>query len=353
MDSKDDKYHRRCLELAGCGLGNVAPNPLVGALVVYEDRIIGEGYHSYFGGPHAEVNAIKAVQDKSLLKKSSLYVNLEPCSHFGKTPPCADLIIEHKIPKVVVGHADPFKEVAGKGIEKLRNAGVDVVVGVNEKNYRFLNRRFLTFQEKARPYIILKWAETSDGFIDRIRCSGAPEGPNWITDPLTKVLVHKWRTEEQAILVGTNTAMNDNPQLTSREWPGKQPFRIVPDIDLRLSSTLHIFDQKVPTIIFSANTSRHCVPNIEYQFSEKVDFPEKVMEFCYQRKIQSIFIEGGSRMISSFMQKGLWDEARVFKAKVSFGEGVRAPRRPGDYQYYQVIGNSELFIYYNQDSGFM
>lgn len=353
MDSKDDQYHLRCLELASCGLGNVAPNPLVGALIVVDGKIIGEGYHARYGGPHAEVNAIDAVQNKELLKKATLYVSLEPCSHYGKTPPCADLIIEHKIPKVVVGHLDPFREVSGKGIEKLRNAGIEVIVGENENKYRFLNRRFLTFQEKSRPYIILKWAETSDGFIDRLRCPGMPEGPNWITDPLTKVLVHKWRTEEQAILVGTHTILNDNPQLTAREWPGHQPTRMVPDINLRLPMHLHVFDQSVPTIVFTSQNQTAVYTNLEYFPSEKFNFPERVMDFCVQRKIQSIFIEGGAKLIQSFINMGLWDEARVFRGQLFFGEGIKAPERQGILSSSGKIGSSELFIYHNQNSGFI
>ena len=349
MDAKDEQYHRRCLELAACGLGHVAPNPLVGAVIVADNIIIGEGFHSKFGSTHAEVNAIISVKDKELLKKSCLYVNLEPCSHFGKTPPCADLIIQYKIPKVVIGHTDPFNEVAGKGVEKLRNAGIEVVI-VNYAEYKFLNRRFLTFYEKERPYIILKWAETNDGFIDRIRCNSEPEGLNWITDKLTKVLVHKWRTEEQAILVGTHTVMNDNPQLTAREWPGKHPIRLIPDIKNRLTNDLHVFDQLTPTYIFTSKNNVSCKDNLFYMPSLESDFPESIIKFCLENKIISIFIEGGTRMIMSFMKKQLWDEARVFKAQLSFGEGIKAPERPGEFSSYEKIGSSDLFVYYNKNN---
>ena len=216
MYTKDEIYHRRCLELAQSGLGNVAPNPMVGAVLIVNDEIIGEGYHEKFGSAHAEVNAINSVKNQDLLRKATLYVNLEPCSHFGKTPPCADLIIEKKIPRVVIGHRDPFSEVAGKGIEKLINAGVEVSVGAFENEAKFLNKRFLTFHEKKRPYIVLKWAETADGFIDINRSANENNRPTWITDELARTLVHKWRTEEQAILIGTNTALYDNPMLNAR-----------------------------------------------------------------------------------------------------------------------------------------
>jgi len=251
--TEDNVYIRRCIELAENALGYTAPNPLVGCVIVNSGEIIGEGYHKEFGGNHAEVNAINSVKDKEKLKSSTLYVNLEPCSHYGKTPPCADLIIKMGIPKVVIGNIDPFKEVAGKGIQKLKDAGVEVISGVLEKDCEELNKRFLTFYKKNRPYIILKWAKTTDGFISpEKKITGKPF---WITDDKLKPLVHKWRTEEQAIIVGTNTALADDPQLNAREWKGKDPLRIVLDQNLRLPKTLHLFDKTIPTIVFTSKKS--------------------------------------------------------------------------------------------------
>jgi diaminohydroxyphosphoribosylaminopyrimidine deaminase/5-amino-6-(5-phosphoribosylamino)uracil reductase len=251
----DEKYMLRCLELAKDGFGNVAPNPMVGCVIVCEGKIIGEGYHQEYGKAHAEVNAIHSVRDKSLLQKSTLYVNLEPCAHFGKTPPCANLIVEHNIPRVVIGCVDSYSEVSGKGIEKLRNAGIEVTVGILENESLELNKRFFTFHNKKRPYVILKWAETQDGFIDVDRPldkSRDTTADNWITSPLSKQLVHKWRSEEAAIMVGTTTVLNDNPQLNVREWKGKNPTRIVIDLQDRLPQTLHVFDKSIPTVSFFA-----------------------------------------------------------------------------------------------------
>lgn len=347
MDAKDEQYHLRCLDLAKQGLGHVSPNPLVGAVLVVDDKIIGEGYHSFFGGPHAEVNAINSVKDKSLLQKATLYVNLEPCSHFGKTPPCADLIIENKIPRVVIGLRDPFEQVSGRGIEKLKSAGVDVIVLENDEENRFLNRRFLTFHEKKRPYIILKWAETSDGFIDKIRKRGEKAGINWITDKTTKVLVHKWRTEEQAILIGTNTVLNDNPQLNAREWPGNNPIRLIPDLSLRLPEQFHIFDGTVPTYVFTRKTAENKL-NVSYINIGDKELTQAIIEFCCERHIISLFIEGGSQLLTTFLNKDLWNEARVFTGLTSFQKGVKAPVRPAELSKVEQIGNSDLYIYYNQ-----
>jgi len=346
MDAKDDKYHQRCLELAQKGLGLVAPNPLVGALLVSGDKIIGEGYHAIFGGPHAEVNAINSVTDKSLLKSATLYVNLEPCAHFGKTPPCADLIIENNIPQVVIGQKDPYVEVAGKGIDRLKSAGIDVKVGFLENEYKFLNRRFLTFHEKNRPYVILKWAETSDGFIDDERKPGLSR-PAWIAGELARPLVHKWRSEEQAILVGTNTALIDNPMLNVRDWSGKNPIRMVIDRTLRLPKNLNLFDKSQATIIFTEKSHEN-ETNLEYY---KIDFNRIINDIfrsCYSRKIQSIIVEGGAQLLNTFIQSGNWDEARVFKSNIYFGKGVKAPLFSSIPDAQSRIESAVLFTYYKK-----
>jgi diaminohydroxyphosphoribosylaminopyrimidine deaminase / 5-amino-6-(5-phosphoribosylamino)uracil reductase len=346
MDTKDEKYHLRCLEIANKGLGLVAPNPLVGAILVYEDQIIGEGYHASFGGPHAEVNAINAVKDKSKLKNSTLYVNLEPCSHFGKTPPCVDLIIKNKIPRVAIGQQDPYPEVAGKGIEKLKSAGIEVIVGFSENECRFLNRRFLTFHEKKRPYVILKWAETKDGFIDYIRNAGTDQPPARITDETIRPLVHKWRSEEQAILVGTNTALLDDPILNVREWSGKNPIRMVLDRKLRLPENLNIFNKLQPTVVFTQMDSKNNT-NLRFHKIDFSDLTDEIFKFCYDIKIQSLMVEGGTQTLNTFIQQGKWDEARVFKSENCFGDGIKAPKinkLPNNQLHTE---NSDLFIFYN------
>ena len=247
----EEKYMFKCLALAKNGLKEVSPNPMVGCVIVHQNKIIGEGYHQKYGEAHAEVNAINSVENKALLKESTLYVNLEPCAHYGKTPPCADLIIKHKIPKVVIGCMDSFGEVSGKGIENLKEAGTEVTVGVLQKESLRLNKRFFTFQNKNRPHIILKWAETKDGFIDVDRSDFKGTVDNWITSNDSKILVHKWRSEEEAIMIGTNTALNDNPHLTVREIEGKNPIRVILDLNLRLPNDLNVFDKSTPTLVFN------------------------------------------------------------------------------------------------------
>src|SRR5690554_5115458 len=248
-----EKYMMRCIELARLGMGHVSPNPLVGCVIVHRNKIIGEGYHRQYGGPHAEVNAINEVTDHQLLKESTLYVSLEPCAHYGLTPPCSDLIIEKMIPKVVIGTTDPFAAVAGRGITKLQKAGVEVVTGVLEDSCRELNKRFFTYHQKQRPYVILKWAQTADGFIDMERNPADIGTPTWITGPLALTLVHKLRSEEDAILVGTNTALADNPSLTVRHWSGRNPIRAVVDLNRRLPQSLNIFNGKAQTLIFNTD----------------------------------------------------------------------------------------------------
>lgn len=327
---EEEKYMRRCIELAKNGICNVAPNPMVGAVIVCEGRIIGEGYHIRCGEAHAEVNAIRSVKDESLLRRSTIYVSLEPCSHYGKTPPCADLIIEKQIPRIVIGYQDPFSEVAGRGIRKLRDAGREVTVGVLEKECRQLIRRFVTFNTLHRPYITLKWAESADRFIDMERSGGKPA---LLSSPLTSMLVHKKRAETDAIMVGRRTALLDNPSLTVRNWYGRNPIRIITDSNLTLPPDLHIFDGSVPTIIFTAKEHPE-EKNVTYI---TIDFERQpllqIMEELYRRKIQSLLVEGGSQLLQSFIDMDLWDEAYVEKCPVRLHSGVKAPEICDKFSY--------------------
>ncbi len=320
--TKDEKYIRRCIQLARNGLCNAAPNPMVGAVIVYQDRIIGEGYHARCGEGHAEVNAIRSVKDESLLKDSTIYVSLEPCSHYGKTPPCADLIIRKGIPRVVVGCTDPFPLVAGRGIRKLKEAGIDVKVGVLEEECKQLIKRFVTLNIKKRPFVTLKWAQSADGFIDVERTSGKPVV---LSTPITSMYVHKQRAEHQAILVGRRTALLDNPSLTVRNWYGKNPLRLVIDKDLSLPSDLHLFDGSVPTLVFTARETPD-KPNVTYtvlDFSQ--DILPQIMTTLAERKIQSLLVEGGSRLLQSFLDEDLWDEIYVEHSVQILGQGIAAP----------------------------
>ncbi|GFH98683.1 bifunctional diaminohydroxyphosphoribosylaminopyrimidine deaminase/5-amino-6-(5-phosphoribosylamino)uracil reductase RibD [uncultured Phocaeicola sp.] len=321
--TKDEKYIFRCLQLAYNGLCNTAPNPMVGAVIVHHDTIIGEGYHIRCGEAHAEVNAIRSVKDENLLKESTIYVSLEPCSHHGKTPPCADLIIEKGIPKVVIGCMDPFSMVAGRGIEKLRKAGIEVTVGVLEEECRHLIRRFITFHTFKRPYITLKWAESADGFIDMNRTEGKPV---ILSNPLTSLLAHKKRAEHDAILVGRRTALLDNPSLSTRNWYGTHPLRLVIDKDLTLPRDLELFNGRIRTFVFTRES--HHQPNalttyIPLDFSK--DILPQIMEVLYQNKIQSLLVEGGSILLQSFIDSGLWDEAFIEKAPLCLNNGIQAP----------------------------
>ena len=346
--SKHQKYIQRCIDLAQNAMGNTYPNPMVGSVVVYEDKIIGEGWHKKAGDAHAEVNAINSVKDKSLLKKSTLYVSLEPCSHFGKTPPCADLIVFHKIPKVVIGCLDPNEIVAGRGVKKLLEAGCKTKIGVLEDECRKLNKRFFTFHQKNRPYIILKWAETQDGFI-------APKEqevgkPFWITGEASKQLVHKWRGEEHAIFVGTQTVLKDNPQLTSRLWEGSHPVRIVLDQHLKIKSDAGVFDGTSETIVITSNkhTAFPELPKVKF---ETVDFdinlPNKICEVLFNHKIQSVIVEGGAMTLNTFITAGLWDEARVFTGTPKLNTGIAAPKIGNTASETLQIDNDTLKIYFN------
>jgi diaminohydroxyphosphoribosylaminopyrimidine deaminase / 5-amino-6-(5-phosphoribosylamino)uracil reductase len=350
MSNLDDKiYMHRCLELAASGLGTVSPNPIVGSVIVHKGIIIGEGYHHKCGQAHAEVNAINSVKDQSLLKESTIYVNLEPCAHHGKTPPCANLIVEKQIPRVVIGCVDSFAKVAGKGVEILKNSNCHVEVGVLEEESRELNRRFFTFHEKKRPYIILKWAQTLDGFMDMERQPGAAIEPYWITNNLAKILVHKWRSEEDAFMVGANTACNDNPRLTVRDWHGRNPIRVVADRDLSLPSNLHIFDNEATTLVFNQVKSE-ILENIEYikiEFDENM--VEHILEDLYKHEIQSIVIEGGRKLLEKFIYKNLWDEARIFTGNRYFKKGLKAPDFHGNEVSETMIGDCWLRNFRNME----
>lgn len=309
----NEYYIKRCIEIAKGGLGSVAPNPMVGCVIVHNNKIIGEGYTSPYGGPHAEVNAINAVKDTHLLNESTLFVTLEPCSHFGKTPPCSDLIIKHKIPKVVIGCIDDNEQVSGKGIAKLRDSGCEVTVSVLEKECKEHHKRFFTFHNKKRPYVILKWAQTKDGYIAPLHKS--EKKPVWITNAYSRQMVHRWRAEEQAILVGTNTVVEDNPSLTVRDWTGKHPIRILLDQHNRLSKNHHVFDGKVTT---------HVISNADIDFSRPI--AKQIVQYLYKKDINSVIIEGGSKTLNTFIDEGLWDEARIFTGNVEFNEGINAPK---------------------------
>lgn len=325
----DEKYIRRCIQLAQNGMINAAPNPMVGAVIVYRDKIIGEGYHARCGEAHAEVNAIRSVSDEQLLTKSTLYVSLEPCSHYGKTPPCADLISSKGIPRVVVGCIDPFSQVSGRGIQKLRNAGIDVTVGVLEAECRRLIRRFITFNTQKRPYVTLKWAQSADGFIDTIREDGSPV---ILSTPLNLAYVHKQRAEHQAILVGRRTALLDNPSLTVRHWYGKNPLRLVIDRNLSLPPSLHLFDGSNPTIVFTEQPKPMGKNGSCVALDFHSDILPQIMDKLFRNNIQSLLVEGGASLSQSFIDAGLWDEIYIEHAQSVLGDGVKAPQVPAGYK---------------------
>ncbi len=332
----NEKYIKRCIEIAKNGLTKAMPNPSVGAVIVYNDTIIGEGFTSSYGGNHAEVNAINSVKDKSLLSKSTIYVSLEPCSHFGKTPPCCNLIIENNIPNIVVGILDSNEKVAGKGIKKLLDSGKNVIVGVLEKECYESNIRFFTFHEKKRPYIILKWAETQNGYIAPLIRN--EQKPVWITNEFSRQLVHKWRSEEQAILVGTQTVIDDNPKLDVRDWKGKNPVRIVLDLNNRIPKENHIFDNHQETI-FISNDMINSDNNLALEISN----------LLYDKNIQSVIIEGGRQTLQTFIDANLWDEARVFKGNLFFENGIKAPVLNKKWISKTTILDDELLIIRNYD----
>ncbi|SEM11814.1 diaminohydroxyphosphoribosylaminopyrimidine deaminase [Aquimarina amphilecti] len=348
MSTLHEKYIKRCIQIGKNALGNARPNPMVGCVIVHNNMIIGEGYTSPYGGNHAEVNAIRSVKDISLLKKSSLYVTLEPCSHFGKTPPCSDLIIRHKIPNVIIGTIDTHSKVSGKGIEKLKNAGCNVTLGILKDECRKHHKRFFTFHNKRRPYIILKWAQTADGFI-------APEKttertPVWITNSYSRQLVHKWRAEEQAILVGNKTVIKDNPKLTIRDWSGANPIRILIDLYDKIPKDSSILDKTVKTIVITANDykEKNIQEFLKYEMiNPENSVPKQICNILHNHEIQSVIIEGGSYTIQSFIAEKLWDEARVFTGINNFKKGIKAPILESKSVSEKKIIDDTLKIYHN------
>jgi diaminohydroxyphosphoribosylaminopyrimidine deaminase/5-amino-6-(5-phosphoribosylamino)uracil reductase len=337
--TQDELLMQRTFQLAKLGLGAVSPNPLVGCVIANDGTIIGEGWHKQYGQAHAEVNAVADVKDKNLLIGSTVYVNLEPCSHTGKTPPCADLLIKLKVKKVVISTLDSNPLVGGSGIKKLNDSGIEVVTGILEKEGRDLNKRFFTFHERKRPYIILKWAQTADGFIARANYES-----KWISNECSRQRVHKWRSEEDAVLVGTKTAAHDNPILTVRDWSGRNPVRIVIDRFLRLSDTLSLLDGSVPTICY--NLLKHEEhPNLKLIRLDEKDFLISLLDHLRIEKIQSIMVEGGSLTLSLFIESGLWDEARVLTSPRLFHTGIPAPSFQGQLIAEEKIDSDLLKIY--------
>ena len=327
-----------CIDLALKGFPLAFPNPMVGCVIVHNDSIIGQGYHQQFGSHHAEVNAIASVENKELLEQSTLYVSLEPCAHFGKTPPCADLIVKSKIPRVVIGSLDTFSEVNGKGIQRLKETGIEVLTKVLEKECRAINKRFFTFHEKKRPYVILKWAQTSDGYIAPLN----QKEPLWISSPESKILVHQWRSQEQAILVGRKTVELDNPLLTTREVKGKNPIRIVLDRKLSLNKDLLIFNDDAPTLVVNDKLSSDNHLKIDFN-----NLAPSLLKELHRRNIQSIIIEGGAQTLNTFIDAKVWDEARVFTSKKTLEKGVQSPLIQSVINYSEIVGDDKLTYFIN------
>ena len=315
-------FMQRCLQLAATGEQWVAPNPMVGAVVVKQNAIIGEGYHKQFGGPHAEVNAINAVKDKSLLEGATIYVSLEPCAHVGKTPPCTNLIIENKIAKVVIACLDPNPVVAGKGVAQLKQAGVEVIVGVLEKEAKELNKRFIHFHTYKKPYVVLKWAQTEDGYIGRLKGSTKS---NKITNWYSDAIVHKMRSKQAAILVGYNTALNDNPQLTTRNWFGKNPIRVIIDLQCSLPQHLKIFTDGMPTFVFTLAPKQDTQTVSYFKLNNKEDVITEIFDTLYKKNIQSILVEGGPKTLQMFIDSNSWNEAHIFTSNFKWQSGLKAP----------------------------
>lgn len=340
----DQIYLQRCLELAQKALGKTYPNPMVGSVIVHEGKIIGEGYHQKAGEPHAEVNAVHSVKNKALLKESTIYVSLEPCSHFGKTPPCANMIVEHGFKKVVIGTLDLHEKVNGKGIKILANAGIEVTSGKLDQESREVNKRFFTFHEKKRPFIILKWAQSGDGFLDQ------NFKPTQIGNPLTKQFVHQLRSEEHAILVGTNTALNDNPSLTVREIEGGNPIRILIDFDLKVSRKAKIYNEEATTLVFNGDKNGE-ESNLKFVKIEKEKFLNNLMKALFEENIQSVIVEGGSFTLQQFIDANLWDEALIIKNEnLHFEKGTKAPHFTFVEDRIENFGDNTIALYKNLDS---
>lgn len=349
MADPHEVYMRRCLDLAQLGAGFVAPNPMVGAVLVHNNKIIGEGWHRQYGGPHAEVNCINSVinADQVLIPASTLYVSLEPCAHYGKTPPCTKLIIERQIKRVVIGCRDPFEAVNGKGIEQLQNAGVEVIINVLEQECKTLNQRFFSFHQLDRPYIILKWAQTADGFM----ASDTAERL-LITHPGTNRLIHQWRAEEAAILIGTETALKDDPSLTNRLWYGKNPLRILIDRNLRLPASLTMYNDSHPVIVFNEKKEGQEGAIKYIKVNKASSVIHQILAYCYEQQIQSILVEGGAALLASFLREGYWDELRtITNLKMKMGAGLRAPELPvATVSKTTHIDSDEIRFYYNDQS---
>ena len=342
MKKSDETYIQRALLLANLGKFETSPNPRVGAVIVHQGKIIGEGFHRKYGQPHAEVNAVASVHDKKLLKDATIFVTLEPCSHTGKTPPCADLLIHHHFKRVVICNKDPFDEVNGSGILKLERAGIEVETGVLEEEGRTVNQRFFTFHEKKRPYIILKWAQSADGFI-----TDNKKEQTWITGSLSKQLVHNWRAEEAAILIGKTTALVDNPELTTREVEGKNPTRIVVDENLSIPEEALIYSKEAATIVLNVKKSKK-EEHVEYIASNfRENLAQQVAKICFERNLQSLIVEGGTNILEQFIHASLWDEARIFKGQAIFKHGIAAPKINGTVVHHQHIQSDELTVLRN------
>jgi diaminohydroxyphosphoribosylaminopyrimidine deaminase/5-amino-6-(5-phosphoribosylamino)uracil reductase len=352
MEKRDDiKFMNRCLELASKAEGLTYPNPMVGSVIVTDGKVIGEGYHFKAGGPHAEVNAINSVPDKTKLKYSTLYVNLEPCSHFGKTPPCADFIISKSIPRIVIGTIDTSEKVSGQGIARLRDAGCEVITGIFEEECRWLNRRFFTFHEKKRPYIILKWAQSADRYLDIQRTEDNRIRPTWITGKPEKILVHKWRASEQAILAGAGTVRTDNPRLNVREWKGQNPVKIILSSSGLINKDSAINESNEPVVVFTHNMDAKIANAKIVKLNDNVASSLQIVEYLYNSGIQSLFIEGGAKVFNHFISTGLWDEARIFTGESYFNGGINAPVIHGTLLSRTVFSGSILEIYLNNMSG--
>lgn len=346
--SSHELYMQRCIDLAQKGMASVAPNPMVGAVLVYENRIIGEGWHQQFGGPHAEVNCIHSVanEDKHLILQSTLYVSLEPCNHYGKTPPCSDLIIQSQIKKVVIACTDPFEKVNGSGIKKLVDNGVEVITGILEREAIQLNKRFFIFHQQQRPYVILKWTQSADGYI------ALPQGkPVKISNETTDKLVHKWRSEESAIVVGTNTVINDNPSLTTRNWPGKNPLRIFIDKRLSIDATFKILDNSTDTLILNLVKNEKLGVNEFVLIQDETKLVEELLQLLYDKGIQSLIVEGGTTLLQSFIERNVWHEARVIENTALYlQEGISSPALKNYIRFNHELFENDNINYYLNNS---
>lgn len=342
----DEFYMRRCLELAVKGLGRTSPNPLVGCVITHENQIIGEGFHNYHGGPHAEVNAIESVNNKELLKESKLFVTLEPCSHFGLTPPCANLIVKHQIPKVVICNTDPYKKVSGNGIKLLKENGVQVTIGVLENAGNEINKRFFESHRHNKPYIILKWAQNQNGLIDKIR-SKEETGVNWITQKETKSLTHQWRAQEDAILVGANTVLNDSPKLNVRYASGKHPIRLVLDPNGKIPANHVFWTHNTPVIVYSYSNQGYA-ENVQYaMLTKEKNVLHQVMNHLHSKNVLSVMVEGGAHTINQFIKENLWNEARIITGYNNWQTGVKAPSIKGKFVSKEQFGNDQVNIIRN------